>query len=225
LELQELPFGRRSETAMSPQSVFVIDDDLVTRDTVVHLARARGWPPRSFSTAEEFLADYESSASGCIVAELKLAGISGLGLLAELKSRDIPLPVVFLTAHADVPTAVKAMQNGAHTLLQKPCAEGVLIQAIEAALKQERERRGVWVARHRIRTRLATLAEGELAVMRELIAGKPNKSIATELGIGLRTVELRRARLLKKMQAGSLAELVRMATLVDVLRAVEGENP
>jgi FixJ family two-component response regulator len=95
-----------------------------------------------------------------------------------------------------------------------------LWQAIEAALKLERRHRSAWRARHQTRTRLATLTEGELAVMKELLAGRPNKRIAAELGIGLRTVELRRARLLKKMQARSLAELVRMATLVDFLPAV-----
>ena len=205
---------------MASQSVFVLDEDLVARDAIARLADARGWSSRFFSTAEEFLAAYDTSSSGCIIAELRLAGISGMALLAEIEKRDIPLPVIFLTAHADVPSAVKVMQNGAHTLLQKPCADGTLWQAIESALQQEREARSQWRARYQIRTRLATLAEGELAVMKELLAGNPNKRIATELGIGLRTVELRRARLLKKMQAGSLAELVRMATMVDFLPSV-----
>ncbi len=207
---------------MEPHTIFAVDADAETREFLVQLAGRHGVPAEAYATGEEFLRHHETSARGAIVAELRLAGVSGVDFLAVLRERDVPLPVIFLTAHADVPTAVKAMQNGAHTVLQKPCPDGTLWQAVEAALAMERKQRGAWRARYQIRTRLAALTDGERAVMRRLLAGKPNKRIASALGIGLRTVELRRARLLKKMQAGSLAELVRMATRVDFLPYTEG---
>jgi two-component system response regulator FixJ len=198
------------------QTVFIVGDDAANREWIAGRARARGVDVGEFTSAEQFLAAYDSSAAGCIVAEIDFADTSGIEFLAQVDSRDIPLPVIVLSVHADVPTAVRMMQAGANTLLQKPCEDDVLWRAVEAALEQERERRPVWQERRQIRTRLATLSMGEMDVMMGLLAGNPNKRIATELGVGLRTVELRRARLLKKMQAGSLAEMVRMATIVDI---------
>jgi FixJ family two-component response regulator len=198
---------------MHTQTVFIIDGDGATRDSVGALARSRGLPVEALSTAEELLSKDLPSAVGCVVTEINLAGMSGLGLLAELKAREFPLPVVVLAAHVDVPAAVKAMQAGAVAVLQKPCPDDSLWQAVETALKHEREQRATWRRRRELRARLDTLAPGEMAVMEGLLAGKPNKKIAAELGIGLRTVELRRSRLLKKMQAGSLAELVWMALI------------
>lgn len=198
------------------QTVFVVDDDVATREWIAALVGARGVKVVEFTGAEQFLAAYDPSAAGCIIAEIELAGMSGIEFLAQVEARDIPLPVIVLSAHADVPTAVRIMQAGANTLLQKPSEDGVLWQAVEAALEQERQRRPAWQKRREIRTRMAGLSAGEMDVMQGLMAGKPNKRIAAELGLGLRTVELRRARLLKKMQAGSLAEMVRMATIVDI---------
>ncbi len=204
------------------QTVFVVGDDGANREWIAGRARARGVDVSEFTSAEEFLAAYDSSIAGCIVAEIDFANTSGIELFSQIAARDIPLPVIVLSVHADVATAVRLMQAGANTLLEKPCEGDVLWQAVEAALEQERERRPLWQERRQVRTCLATLSMGEMDVMTGLLAGNPNKKIAAKLGVGLRTVELRRARLLKKMQAGSLAEMVRMATIVDIsLRAAD----
>jgi two-component system response regulator FixJ len=200
--------------SMDSQTVFIVDGDASAGESMAELARSHGLRARLFSSAEPLLSQLENSTTGCILSELRLDGASGLDLLAELKARGLLLPVIIVTAHADVPTAVNAMLGGAFTLLQKPYANEELWSAIEAALQHEREHRAMRQELGQIRQRLAALAPGEMDVMNALLQGKPNKKIAADLGIGLRTVELRRARLLKKMEAGSLAELVRMATII-----------
>jgi two-component system response regulator FixJ len=209
---------------MEIQTLFVIDDDASMLARLGQQAQARGLPTKTFASAEAFLAHFDASSSGCIVCETGLPGMSGRELIAELKGRGNPLPLIVVTAHADVPTAVEIMQAGAMTLLQKPCPDDVLWPAIQAALERERRERAERQERHELETRLATLAPGEMQVLRALLAGRPNKRVAADLGIGLRTVELRRARLLKKMQAGSLAELVRMATISGVSPGAANEN-
>jgi two-component system response regulator FixJ len=209
---------------METQTLFVIDENASTHARLDQQAQARGLPTKTFDSAEAFLAQLDASTAGCIVCEMRLPGMSGRELIAELRDRGNPLPVIVVTAHADVPSAVEIMQAGAMTLLQKPCPDDVLWPAIQTALERERTVRAAWRERREIDARLATLAPGEMQVMRALLAGKPNKRVAAELGIGLRTVELRRARLLKKMQAGSLAELVRMATISGVNPGAANEN-
>jgi FixJ family two-component response regulator len=209
---------------METQTLFVIDEDASTHARLGQQAHARGLPTKTFSSAETFLAQVDVSTAGCVVCDLRLPGMSGRELIGELKERGNPLPVIIVTAHADVPSTVDIMQAGAMTLLQKPCSDDVLWPAIQTALDRERSERAASRERREIDARLATLATGELEVLRALLAGKPNKRVAAELGIGLRTVELRRARLLKKMQAGSLAELVRMATIVDVTPGAANEH-
>jgi two-component system response regulator FixJ len=200
---------------MDPQTVLIIDGDVAARDAIARLAGVHGCHTQSFSSPEPLLSDLDSSTSGCILSELRFDGCSGLDLLDELKNRDCSLPVIIVTAHADVPTAVNAMLKGAFTLLQKPYQDEELWSVIEAALRHEREHRALRQELRNIRLRLAALAPGAVDVLRGLLQGKPNKKIAADLGIGLRTVELRRARLLQKMEAGSLAELVRMVTIAE----------
>jgi two-component system response regulator FixJ len=179
------------------------------------LARARGCQTKLLSSPGALLSDVEDLTGGCIISELRFNGMSGLDLLDELKVRQISLPVIIVTAHADVPSAVNAMLKGAFTPLPKPYDDEELLAAIDAALRHEREHRLHRQEIRQIRQRLAALAPGAVDVLRGLLHGKPNKKIAADLGIGLRTVELRRARLLQHMEAGSLAELVRMVTIAE----------
>jgi two-component system response regulator FixJ len=145
--------------------------------------------------------------------------MSGLQLLQQLQAKKSTLPAIVITGYADVPMAVKAMQSGAMTFLEKPCQEQELWQAIQQALDREQALLALRRQQGEIEGRLATLTEDEVAVLHKLLEGLPNKRIAVDLDIGLRTVELRRSNIMKKMSANSLPELVRMAILVGFLKA------
>jgi FixJ family two-component response regulator len=149
---------------------------------------------------------------------MRMPGMSGLDLLQQLKSRQCSLPVVMITGYGDVPLAVKAMQAGAVTFLEKPCQEQELWRGIQQALEIEETQRSQRQQRAEIETRLASLSADELVVLRRLLEGQPNKRIASDLDVGLRTIELRRSKVMKKMLAESLPDLVRMVILVGFLK-------
>lgn len=195
-------------------TVYVVDDDPAARESVSALVTAAGLRVQSFSSAEAFLQDHRPENPGCLVTDLRMLGMSGLELLEKLQQSDSPLPVILMSAFADVPVAVRAMQAGAVTLLEKPCRNDQLIQAIHKALARDAEQRQARTRRQEIEQRLATLTQEEYEVMQRMIAGKLNKVIASELLISLRTVETRRHKVLEKMLAESLAELVRMVVEV-----------
>jgi len=201
-------------------TVFVIDDDQAARNSVVALVESKGVAARGYASAEEFLAEFDQRQQGCLVVDVRMAGMSGLELHQELRKRKSLLPVVVITGYADVQMAVQAMQAGAVTFLEKPCQEPELWQAIQQALEIEQSQAGLRKQRAEVEARLATLTDDELAVLRRLLEGQPNKRIANELDIGLRTVELRRSNIMRKMQATSLPDLVRMAILVGFLEPV-----
>jgi two-component system, LuxR family, response regulator FixJ len=199
-------------------TVFVIDDDAAARESVVALVSLKGISARGFSSAEEFLAQYDPTKKGCVVVDVRMAGMSGLELLQELRARKSALPVVVITGYAHVSMAVQAMQMGAVTFLEKPCQEHELWDGIKQALQIEQTHHSQRRQRAEIEARLATLSDEELTILHRLLQGHPNKRIATDLDIGLRTVELRRANVMRKMQAGSLPDLVQMAILVNLLK-------
>ena len=199
-------------------TVFVVDDDAAARESVIALVGQKGFSARGFSSAEEFLGDYNPARKGCVVIDVRMAGMSGLDLLKRLKAQKNSLPVVVITGYADVPMAVEAMQEGAVTFLEKPCQDQALWQAITQALEIEHSQHTQRRQRAETQSRMATLSADELEVFRRLLAGHANKRIASDLDIGLRTVELRRSNIMKKMQATSLPDLVRMAILIDFLR-------
>jgi FixJ family two-component response regulator len=199
-------------------TVFVVDDDAAARESVMALVGLKGLTAKGFGSAEEFLRQYDEGQRGCLVVDVRMAGMSGLQLLQHLQSRGSVLPAVVITGYADVPMAVKAMQAGAMTFLEKPCQEQELWQAIQQALDREAAQQALRKQKSEIEARLATLTEDEVAVLRKLLEGLPNKRIAVDLDIGLRTVELRRSNIMKKMQASSLPELVRMAILIEFLK-------
>jgi FixJ family two-component response regulator len=204
---------------MNPNAtIYVVDDDTAARESVMALVSLKGLPAQGFSSAEEFLAQFDPSKAGCLVVDVRMSGMSGLQLLQVLQTRNVSFPVIVITGYADVPMAVKAMQAGAMTFLEKPCQEQELWNAIQQALDLEKAQQAQRKQRTEIESRLATLTEDEVAVLRKLLEGLPNKRIAVDLDIGLRTVELRRSNIMKKMVANSLPELVRMAILVDFLK-------
>ena len=201
---------------MIPEAtVYVVDDDPAARDSVSALVTAAGLRVQSFSSAEAFLQENRPDRPSCLVTDLRMLGMSGLDLLEQLQKSSSPLPAILISAYADVPAAVRAMQAGAVTLLEKPCRHDQLITAIHQALERDASDRAVRLRKTELKKRLATLSPEEYDVMQRMVAGKLNKVVANELLISLRTVETRRHRVLEKMQADSLAELVRMVVEAD----------
>lgn len=199
-------------------TVFVVDDDPAARESVSALAGSVGLKVQMFPSAEAFLQEYKPERPGCLVTDLRMLGMSGLDLLETLQKTESPIPAILISAYADVPAAVRAMQAGAVTLLEKPCRNDQLIQAISNAIARDNAQRQARTQKLAIKQRLATLSVEEYDVMQRMVAGKLNKVIANELLISLRTVETRRHKVLEKMQADSLAELVRMVVEADAAK-------
>lgn len=195
-----------------PPCVFVVDDDPAALASVTALAESKGVPVQSFTSAEDFLTRFDRKVPGCLVTDYRMTGLNGLELQQRLAAENVPLPVIVITAYADVPIAVESMRAGALTLLQKPYREGELWEAIEAGFKVCAELRRNQARQQEFATRLATLNAGEQAVLRYLMLGHPNKEIAQLLKVGVRTVESRRSAIMTKLEAESLVELVRMVT-------------
>ena len=190
--------------------VFVVDDEEVVRDSIAMLLRSVGIASRTFASADEFLAAYQPSQSGCLVLDVRMPRMSGLDLQHELKGRDWRLPIIFITGHGDVPMAVEAMRAGAMEFLQKPFNDDELIRRVNKALALDVSQRQQWQLVAELRRRYATLTAREREVARRLVAGQANKVLAIELGLSERTVEVHRAHVLHKMQARGVAQLAQM---------------
>ena len=195
------------------QTVFVIDDDPGARDSVAALVSSRNMPVEKFASAEDFLAAFDPQQNGCVVVDVRMQGMSGLQLQDELTQLGSQIPVIVITAYGDVPTAVQAMKHGALSFMEKPCTPDELWNNIAQALRYNRELVETTAEWKDVKSRLSSLSEEERQVLDHLMTGAPNKAIASRLDIGLRTVESRRATVLKKMRANSLAVLVRKVLL------------
>ena len=202
-------------------TVYVVDDDADVRDSVVALAKAHGYQTECFSAVEQFLPQLESDSTACVVTDLRVGGMSGMELLKRVKASESRIPVVVITGYGDVPTAVNAMRLGAVQFLEKPFLEHDLIAAIEEARQRLASSHSIDQYKATIQARFDSLTDGERDVMRLLVEGALNKNIAKALGIALRTAELRRSKVMKKMQADSLPALVRMAMLIECFPAPE----
>jgi len=202
-------------TANDP-TVFVVDDDAAARESVLALVASHGMAAVGYDSAESFLRAQPVDRTGCLVLDYRMPGMTGLDLQERLKQDGVEIPVVMITAYGDVPLAVRSMRNGAVTFLGKPCRENELWESIEQALAFDAKTRRARAEKSEIQQRITTLTADEMTVLRHLVLGWPNKNIAKQLDIGLRTVELRKANILRKMKAGSLAELVRMAMVAGI---------
>ena len=198
---------------ISEPIVFVVDDDPAARDSVAALVKSKGVQVRVFGSGEDFLAALDPALCGCVVADVRMTGISGLELQDALNARKIRLPVIIITGFGDIPTAVRAMKAGASTFLAKPCRADELWASIQKALHDAVDLHEAEDRADQARARLATLSPEERQVMRLMLVGKTNKIIAQELDFGLRTIELRRANIMRKMQADTFADLVRQILL------------
>ena len=192
------------------QIVHIIDDDPAIRDAVSLLLSTEGYDARSYASALVFLGDVDPATSGCIVTDVRMPGVNGLELIATLAERDIDLPIIVITGHADVPLAVHAMKQGAVDLLEKPFRSADLLSCVEQALARKAAD-GADAGGQDAAARLATLSARENEVLSGLLKGLQNKVIAHEMGISARTVEVHRANVMKKTHASSLSELVRLA--------------
>lgn len=190
--------------------VFIVDDERDVRDAVSMLIRSIGLPVQAFASAQEFLGDYRPDQPGCLVLDVRMPGISGIDLQEAMAAKGIRLPIVFISGHGDIPMAVRAVRAGAVDFLEKPFSDQTLLDRVQKSIELDRRWRREARDRDVVRSRMAQLTPRELEVMECLVAGKVNKIIARELDLSTRTVEIHRARVLQKMEADNVSQLVRL---------------
>lgn len=191
-------------------TVFIVDDDDAVRSSLRLLLKSVGLAAVAYGSARDFLAAWHPDQPGCLVLDVRMPGMSGLELQEELNRRGAIIPVIFITGHGDIPMAVEAMQHGAFDFLQKPFRDQDLIDRIQRAIERDARNRAQLLEKEKIRERYESLTPREREVLALVTAGKANKVMAGDLGVSQRTVEIHRARVMEKMEASSLAQLVRM---------------
>jgi len=199
-----------STVAAQKSTVYVVDDDQAIRHAMELLMRSVGLEYEIFHSGDDFLENHTNDRAGCLVLDIRMPGLGGLELQEKLNEIGSTLPIIFITGHGDVPMAVEAMQKGAVDFIQKPFRDQELLDRISEALKTDQERRSAREEQADVQNRVDKLTNREHQVLDLVVTGKPNKVIAYELGVSQRTVEIHRARVMEKMQAKSLADLVRM---------------
>ena len=198
--------------------VFVIDDDVSVRKAIASLLRSVGLEVEAFGTAAEFVKHKFPNVPACLVLDIRLPGVSGLDFQAELAKANIHIPIIFITGHGDIPMTVRAMKAGAVEFLTKPFRDQDLLDAVQIALDRDLARRAKDDAVHELRKRYDALTPREQQVISFVTAGLMNKQIAAELGVSEITVKVHRGSVMKKMEARSLADLVRMADALGIQR-------
>jgi RNA polymerase sigma factor (sigma-70 family) len=199
-----------SSVSATKSTVYIVDDDQAIRHAMELLMRSVGLDYEIFHSGDDFLESYSNDRAGCLVLDIRMPGLGGLELQEKLNEMGSTLPVIFITGHGDVPMAVEAMQKGAVDFIQKPFRDQELLDRVGEALKTDQELRSAREEKAEVQHRIDKLTNRERQVLDLVVTGKPNKVIAYELGVSQRTVEIHRARVMEKMEAKSLADLVRM---------------
>jgi two-component system response regulator FixJ len=197
--------------------VHVVDDDEAMRDSMAFLLRAENFQVQTYADAAAFLNALPQIRAGCVVTDVRMPGMSGIELLQRLRELKVTIPVIVISGHGDVPLAVEAMKTGALDFIEKPFDDEVFLRAVRMALSAHAVDSQREAQKAIINSRLESLSNREREVLEGLVAGHPNKTIAYDLGISPRTVEIYRANVMEKMQAKSLSELVRMALVGGLL--------
>jgi len=197
-------------------TIFIVDDDPAVQQSLRMLFRSVGYRTEVFNSGQLFLESYGDDWAGCIVLDMRMPGMSGLEMQQQLNDRQSILPVIFMTGHGDVPMAVEAMQGGAVDFIQKPFNDQDLIDRVIQAVNKDKSNREALNEQNEIRKRLQTLTARETEILHMVVNGRANKVIAEDLELSQRTVEIHRARVMEKMQATSLAHLVRLVIAADM---------
>ena len=196
---------------MNPACTHIIDDDEAIRDALEWLFKTRGVPCRSWASAEAFLADWRGDWRGCVVLDIRMQGMSGLECFDELLARGCRLPVIFITGHGDVPMAVTTMKKGAEDFIEKPFKEDELVALVERMLERARAAFSTHQEQASREALLSRLTTREAQVLERIVAGRLNKQIADDLGISIKTVEAHRANIMEKLNANTVADLLKIA--------------
>ncbi len=204
---------------MSEQStVFIVDDDEAVRDSLSWLMQSVGLNTESFPSADAFLKGFGGDRPGCLLLDIRMPGMSGLELQGILQEKGFRLPLVMISGHADVPMAVRALKAGAFDFIEKPFNDQLLLDTVQRAIEQDLEQRRSLAQIDEWRCRFDTLTPREQEVLESVVAGASNKQISNELGVSVKTVEAHRARVMDKLQADSLSQLVRMTLSVNQMQ-------
>ncbi len=196
-------------------TVYIVDDDPDMRDSLRWLMSTVGLSVETYASADQFLTEFSPKGPGCLVFDVRMPGTSGLDLFEMLTARDEGMPVIFITAHADVPMAIRAMKSGAVEFVEKPFNRQTLLEKIQRAIKDDIARRALLADRESIQARFRSLTDKEREVLDLIMGGRPNKAIASMLEITPRAVEMRRASLMKKLGTRSVVEMMRLALSIE----------
>jgi len=205
-------------TLMEQPTVYLVDDEPAIRKALARLLRVAGFNVDAHASCEEFLHEYDPQTPGCLILDMMLPGLNGDELQKYLADNGSSLPIIFITGHGDIPMCARAIKSGAVEFLTKPVDADALLRAVGEAIKYDRENRRSLVDVSAIKRRLSLLTPREQEVLIHVVAGKTNKKIAAELGTVEKTIKVHRARIMEKMEAGSLAELVRLAVQLGIGR-------
>jgi len=199
-----------------PAVVFVVDDDAAVRESLRWLIESTGMKVRTYASAMELLAESDLDRAGCLLLDVRIPGFDGLALQERLRENGTAVPIIIITGHADVPMAIRAMKNGAVDFIEKPFDDEVLLDSIRSAMRQNGKARTRMARRNEVRTRILRLTAREHEVYELVVAGWTNRETASKLGIIEKTVEVHRSNIRRKLQADTLADLVRLAVTADV---------
>ncbi len=203
---------------------YIVDDDAGVRDSVRYLMESVGLEPRVYASAPEFLDEYEHEGPACLLLDLRMPGYSGLETQELIRARGIDIPVIIMTGHGDVPAAVRAMKLGALDFLEKPCSDQALLDKVQGAIEADARKRSKIAQEDKLRTALSRLSGREQEVMALVATGKSNRDMAELLGVSPKTIETHRSNLMRKLDAGSVADLVRVAIVSGMVEGGKVES-